>query len=450
MKVLLVSANKLTSPYPVYPIGLDYLCQAITPNHQVEIADLNLFKDNWTIKTVIDDYNPDIIGLSIRNIDNTDITDPKSFIGQYLELTNVIRKFSKAPLVLGGSGFTIFAEELMNILKADYGIVGEGERLSLLLDALEKNSDDLSGIPGLMINGSKKAIPDPWNNSFRSRFKTDSGHLNYYLKKGGMLNIQTKRGCLFKCIYCTYPHIEGKKLRLGRPQEIAQTVVRFQKAGAKYFFVTDSAFNVDYSHGIQVAEAFKKAGVSIPWGAFFAPTSPPVDYYKILADSGLTHVEFGTESLCNRVLINYRKPFKVADVFQAHKRATDAGLYVAHYFLLGGPGENFDSVMETLSGIDKLNKTVLFLFCGMRIYPHTALYEIAVKEGLVKRSQSLLKPAFYKSSAIDMEAVVELVRKKAGSRPNWIIGAGGEKTSQTLSEMYDRGFSGPLWELLVR
>lgn len=448
MKVLLVSANTLTSPYPVYPIGLDYLCEAITPNHQVEIADLNAFKDNRTLRSFIDDYNPDIIGLSIRNIDNTDITDPKSFIGQYVELVNFIRKISKVPLVLGGSGFTIFADELMNILKADYGIVGEGERLLLLLDALEKNSD-LTGIPGLMINDSKNAIPDPWYNSFRSLFKTDSGHLNYYLKKGGMLNIQTKRGCLYKCVYCTYPHIEGKKLRLGAPEEIAQTVVQFQKAGAKYFFVTDSAFNVDYSHGIQVAEAFKKAGVSIPWGAFFAPTSPPDDYYKILADSGLTHVEFGTESLCNRVLINYRKPYEAADVFQAHKSAIDAGLYVAHYFLLGGPGENFDSVIETLSAIDSLNKTVIFFFCGMRIYPHTALYEIAVKEGLVNRSQSLLKPAFYKSSAIDIEAIVDLVKKKTGSRPNWIIGSGGDKTAQTLSKMYDRGFWGPLWELLV-
>jgi radical SAM superfamily enzyme YgiQ (UPF0313 family) len=448
MKVLLVSANTLTSPYPVYPIGLDYVSRAISPNHQVEIADLNLFKDVHAIKSVIHDYRPDIIGLSIRNIDNTDITDPKSFINQYLHIANIIRNFSNAPLVLGGSGFTIFADELMSALKADYGIVGEGERLSLLLDALEKNGN-LSGIPGLLIQGSKKVMPDPWNNSFQRIFKTDSSHLDYYLKKGGMLNVQTKRGCSFKCVYCTYPHIEGNKLRLAPPHEIAETVVQFQKAGAKYFFVTDSAFNVDYPHSIQVAEAFKKAGVSIPWGAFFAPTVPPEDYYKILADSGLTHVEFGTESLCDRVLFNYRKPFKVADIFRSHQRAIDAGLYVAHYFLLGGPGETFDSVAETLSNIGKLNKTVLFIFCGMRIYPHTALFEIALKEGLVKRPQTLLEPAFYRSSAIGMEDIVDLVKKKAESRPNWIFGAGGDKTEQTISKMYDRGFSGPLWEYLI-
>ncbi len=449
MKILLVSANTLTSPYPVYPLGLDYVRQAISAKHQVEILDMNLFEGDRTLKAVIEDCRPDVIGISIRNIDNTDITDPKSFTGQYIQLATLIRGCSEAPIVLGGSGFTIFARELMNILKADYGIIGEGERFSLLLDAMEKKND-LSGIPGLLIGGSKKAIPDPWNSAFPRVFNPDSSHLDYYLKKGGMLNLQTKRGCLFKCVYCTYPHIEGKKLRLAPPREVAETALQFQNAGAKYFFVTDSAFNVDYSHSIQVAKAFQKAGVSIPWGAFFAPTKPPEDYYKILADSGLTHVEFGTESLCNRVLSNYLKPFKVADVFQAHERAIDAGLYVAHYFIMGGPGETYDSVGETFSNIDKLNKTVLFLFCGMRIYPYTALYEIALKEGQVNKSQDLLEPVFYRCSTIDMDEIVGLIMKKAVSRSNWIIGASDDKTGQTLSRMYDRGFSGPLWEFLIR
>jgi len=449
MKVLLVSASTLTCPYPVYPLGLDYVRQAISANHQVEIMDMNLYKNDLALKEVIDKFQPGVIGLSIRNIDNTEITEPKSFTDQYVKLTNVIRGCSEAPLVLGGSGFTIFADELMSILKADYGIIGEGERLSLLLDVMEKQND-MSEIPGLLIRGSKKAVPDPLSSAFPRVFNTDSNHLDYYLKKGGMLNIQTKRGCLFRCVYCTYPHIEGKKLRLAPPHEVAETVIQFQNAGAKYFFVTDSAFNVDYFHSIQVAKAFQKAGVSIPWGAFFAPTKPPEDYYKILADSGLTHVEFGTESLCDRVLVNYRKPFKKVDIFQAHQKAVDAGLYVAHYFLMGGPGETYDSVGETLSNIDKLNKTVLFLFCGMRIYPYTALYEIAVKEGGIKKSQDLLEPVFYRCSTIDLDQIVDLIIKKAESRPNWLIGSGGDQTGQTLAKMYDRGFSGLLWEFLIR
>ena len=44
MKVLLISANTLTQPYPVYPLGLDYVAGAIANDHKVQIADMNVLK----------------------------------------------------------------------------------------------------------------------------------------------------------------------------------------------------------------------------------------------------------------------------------------------------------------------------------------------------------------------------------------------------------------------
>ena len=103
-----------------------------------------------------------------------------------------------------------------------------------------------------------------------------------------------------------------------------------------------------------------------------------------MADAGLTHVEFGTDSLSNAVLASYRKPFRDQRVFQVHREAIDAGLYVAHYFLLGGVGENKRTLAETLDKADTLEKSALFFFCGMRIYPGTELYRIALKEGQIQ------------------------------------------------------------------
>ncbi len=448
MKVILISANSVTYPYPAYPLGLDYVSHAISSDHQVKIADINEAGDYASLKKIIKDFSPDLIGLSIRNIDNTDTTDPRGFIGQYRKLAETIRAHSEAPLVLGGSGFSILPGEMMKALKADYGIIGEGERLALLLDALEKKKDT-SDIPGLVISNSEKSTPPPLPPPFPRRFDANSSYLKFYLKKGGMLNLQTKRGCHFKCIYCTYPHIEGHILRLAPPDHIAETALQLQNAGAKYLFITDSAFNADYQHSIEVAQAFKKARISVPWGAFFKPTNPPENYYKIMADAGLTHVEFGTESLSNQVLTAYRKPFQTHHVFHSHRAASDAGLYVAHYFLMGGPGEDSESVNETLYNIDKLNKTVLFFFCGIRIYPHTTLYDIAIKEGQITLSQNLLEPVFYQSRFISVRKIIQRVEEKAKGRLNWIIGSGGEKTVQIISKMYERGFSGPLWEFLI-
>ncbi len=74
MKILLISANQLTAPYPVYPLGLDYVAQAILQEHIVEIADMNHVGGYEALEKTIEDFKPDIIGLSLRNVDNTDMS----------------------------------------------------------------------------------------------------------------------------------------------------------------------------------------------------------------------------------------------------------------------------------------------------------------------------------------------------------------------------------------
>jgi radical SAM superfamily enzyme YgiQ (UPF0313 family) len=449
MKVLLVSANTLTEPYPVYPLGLDYVAGALAPEHQVQIADMNSLGGCDALGEMIRQFSPAVIGLSLRNIDNTDTTDPKGFFGQYRQIAKAIRKHSNALLVLGGSGFTIFPVEAMQALEADYGIIGEGERLARLLRSVEKGENPAE-ISGVVTCSNPTAFPAPWEGKIGRHFHADRSYLPFYLKNGGMLNLQTQRGCRFNCIYCTYPHIEGHRLRLADPDEAAATAIGLQKAGAKYLFVTDSVLNADCEHSLAVAEAFKKAGVSIPWCAFFAPLPMPDNYFKIMAAAGLTHVEFGTESLSDRVLTSYRKPFRVKNVLQAHRAANDAGLYVAHYLLLGGPGETSATFDETLANAARLQRCVLFFFCGMRIYPHTALYDMAVAEGQLSKNRNILEPVFYRSPAIDTREMVRQVEQQAKQRQNWVVGAGGEETAAIIARLYERGHSGPLWEYLIR
>jgi radical SAM superfamily enzyme YgiQ (UPF0313 family) len=265
-----------------------------------------------------------------------------------------------------------------------------------------------------------------------------------------MMNLQTKRGCRFNCIYCTYPLIEGQALRLFDPQEVGQMARRLQESGAKYIFIADAAFNSSVSHSLAVARAFKRAGVCIPWGAFFAPVGVDREYFRTLADAGLTHVEFGSESLSDPVLTAYRKPFRAENVLRAHAAAVETGLYVAHYFLLGGPGETSDSVDETLERIEQMAKCVFFLFCGMRIYPQTELYELARQHGQVDAARNLLEPLFYQASRIESAAILNRVKRQAGGRLNWVIGDGGEPSARILARLHAHGHVGPLWEQLIR
>ena len=129
MNVLLISANTLNTPYPVYPMGLDYVAAALLAKHQVKIADMNLH-DLETIGQMVDEFAPEVIGISLRNIDNTDTSTPRGYLTEYKKLMDAIRQRAKSLIILGGAGFSILPEQFMSILEADYGIIGEGERMA--------------------------------------------------------------------------------------------------------------------------------------------------------------------------------------------------------------------------------------------------------------------------------------------------------------------------------
>ncbi|MDQ5984703.1 MAG: hypothetical protein CSYNP_00399 [Syntrophus sp. SKADARSKE-3] len=449
MKVLLVSANTMIQPYPAYPIGLDYVRNAISPPHDVKNVDMNELKDDVTLAAVLDDYNPDVVGISIRNIDNADDTHTESFVAKIRTIIGVVRRHSTGRIVLGGSGFTILPGEFMARLDADFGVIGEGERFLQILAALERG-EPVSGLPGVVVGREQAIFPEPLAIPISRGVIPDQSYRSFYLRRGGMLNLQTKRGCPFSCIYCTYPHIEGSRFRFVPPDDVARTARILQDGGAKYLYITDSSFNGSYDHSTAVALAFRNAGVSIPWGGFFTPTAPPPDYYKRLADVGLMHVEFGTEALSDAMLCAYRKPFRKEDVYKSHCLVVEAGIHVAHYLMIGGPGEDNQTLDETLANAESLDKAVFFVFSGVRIYPHTALFDLAMKEGRIGTGTDLLDPVFYWSPALQRDLVMRRMEDHAKGRGNWVVGSGPPGMNRVIARLHSRGYVGPLWEHLVQ
>ena len=275
--------------------------------------------------------------------------------------------------------------------------------------------------------------------------------LDFYLARGGMLGLQTQRGCTLRCVYCTYPEIEGRVLRPFDPGALLAEARALEEAGARYLVLADSVVNADPAHALAVADAFRRGGLRIPWGGFFAPTARHADlagFYGALRAAGCTHVEFGTESLSDPVLARMRKPFRRDDVLGAHAAARAAGLHVAHFILPGGPGETTDTVEETLDGCEALEGAVLFFFCGMRIYPRTALWELAVAEGRIRPETPLLAPVYWDPPGLPIPALREAVARRAAGRRSWRTGAGADEEA-LVSRLHARGRSGPLWELLA-
>ena len=187
-----------------------------------------------------------------------------------------------------------------------------------------------------------------------------------------MLNIQTKRGCPYKCIYCTYPLIEGKKVRTLNTDKIVDTLTElYFGKNIDYVFFTDSVFNLKEEYNYELAEKIIESKVNIRWGAYFSPHNINKKLLNVLKRSGLTHIEFGTEALSDVQLGNYGKQFGVSDIIEISKTCNELEIDFAHFLILGGYGETEDSLNETFKNSKKINKTVFFPFIGMRIYPGT-------------------------------------------------------------------------------
>ncbi len=82
MRVLLISANTVRVPCYIYPLGLDYVAGAIPDRHTVRIADINIVNNVNSLIDISDGFNPNVIGISLCNIDNVAVNDTRSFLNE--------------------------------------------------------------------------------------------------------------------------------------------------------------------------------------------------------------------------------------------------------------------------------------------------------------------------------------------------------------------------------
>ena len=128
-KIVLISCNTTREPYPVYPLGMTMISEAAhARGHKVNEWDMLMNKNSLDdLGAFVQKYQPDFVGMSMRNIDSVNFNQQESYINDYKSIAGQIRTVSDAKIILGGAAFTILPEEMLSAIGADYGIVGEGE-----------------------------------------------------------------------------------------------------------------------------------------------------------------------------------------------------------------------------------------------------------------------------------------------------------------------------------
>lgn len=446
-RVLLISANTCTDPYPVFPLGLAQVNAALRQaGHVTRWFDLQ--SDGPSVAATLAEFAPDYVGISLRNIDDVLIKKRETFYGALVSLCREIRAHSRAAVILGGSGFSIFPRELLALSGAEYGIHGEGEHsVVALLEALERGADS-SAVPGLVFrrNGEVQSNPQPGRpTNGLMPAERPTAAVDFYLRRSGMLNVQTQRGCAHSCCYCTYPVLEGARVRRRDPEAVAEELVDLERRGARYFLVVDSIFNSSAEHVAAFCETVLRRGLKMRWGCFMRPSRLTPDLVRLAARAGLAHIEFGADSFSDPVLAAYQKGFTFDDILQATELVRNEKIDCCHFLICGGPGETPATLEETFANSRRLKGAVILALVGMRIYPGTALHAQAQREGRLPANADLLAPQYYLALGLDEAAVFGQLQRFAQELPQWIVGDPPPRYLEMARRLRERGVVGPLW-----
>lgn len=458
MKVLLVSANRERIPDPIFPLGLAYVAAAARQaGHEITVADLCFGRHPLrALSRRARSFDPDVIGLSIRNVDNAAYPLTVDYLRQHREVMDTLRTVTRAPVVLGGSGFSILPRPYLEALDGDWGIAGEGEQAFVeLLDALEHGSDP-AAVPEVLAHRRRNGADAPVRRSVRPRRWGDGLRparelFDYpkYVRRGGMGNVQTKRGCVFKCSYCTYPLLEGNRFRAREPADVVDELEGLiRDYGSHPVFFVDSILNFPPGHLERICEEILGRHLKLRWSCYATPVKLGRSQAQLMARAGCEGVELGSDAVDDGQLGRLGKSFDPEVVHRANAHLLAAGLRVCHSIIFGAPGETEASVRATCRELRAMQPTAVVAMTGVRLYPGTPLTERLGAEGRVRFEDGGLLPTFYVEPAV-REFLPCYLRRQAVEAGNWVLpGLAPPLLPSSQRILRALGVSGPLWRLL--
>jgi radical SAM superfamily enzyme YgiQ (UPF0313 family) len=372
------------------------------------------------LRTTLAEFRPDVIGLSVRNVDDQSMNNTRFLLEEAREVVDDCRALSSAPVVLGGAGYSIFPEALLDYLAADMGIQGEGESAFCELLSHMKHKEDPSLVPGLFLAGrgaqakrtfvkdlDRLPLPSP------SMLSLEPAGEDFWLP------VQTRRGCPLHCSYCSTPTIEGSVVRQRSPQRVIGWLQDWVAAGIRRFYFVDNTFNLPLSYAKALCREMIGTVPNIVWRCILYPGMIDEELVSLMADAGCREASLGFESGSQLILRGMNKRFSADDARKAAKALADHGIRRMGFLMLGGPGETKESALESLAYADSLDLGVVKITVGIRIYPYTALAGTAVEEGVITEDDNLLTPHFYVTKGLS-DWLEETVQRWMTVRPHWI------------------------------
>jgi anaerobic magnesium-protoporphyrin IX monomethyl ester cyclase len=419
MRILLVQAFTALNLELVWPIGLSYLAAHLPEEHEVEIFDVNLYREEAdpyaVLRNKVREFKPDVVGISLRNIK---VATPgghnDDFEPQQRTIKIIREEAPSSKIVAGGTAFSLYSEVFMQKLpELDYGMWGEGEvRFPQLLE----NLNNPERVPGLYYrkNGeiSYTGAPPPldflaldWPKKGLVPFEP------YAASSFASIGLQSKRGCALHCIHCSDTYLLGNKVRCRPASDIVDEMEQFvYEWKVQNIFFCDQIFNIPVAHAIDICKEIVDRKLDVQWSAWFNEhrKTLPDELIIWLKRAGCGLLSFSPDHVDDRMLKNLDKNFRYEDMLYTVQVAKKHNMDVEYSFFLNSPGEDLKSLMSIVKFLaharwelgGKLRMFTLLLMQPIRIYPHTRLAQLAREQGLISPDDDLIEGRLWNPGAL--------------------------------------------------
>ncbi len=410
----LINTNRMVPP--IGPIGLDYVAtSARQAGLEVDVLDLCLCDEaDAELRSYFASHSPELVGISFRNADDSFWPSAEWFVPHLAELIGKLRNMTDAPMVIGGVGFSIFAQQTVEHTGADFGIRGDGEGATVALLNELRQAKRFECLQGLIWrqDGLIRSNPPAWPSPLSLPTSRDSIDNLTYFQRGGQCGLETKRGCNRRCSYCADHLAKGLTPRLRDPAEVADEVESLIAQGVEVLHLCDAEFNIPREHAYAVCEEFVRRSLAkwIQWYTYMAVVPFDAELAKIMSEAGCIGIDFTGDSACPSMLKAYHQPHVKEDLASAVRLCRRAGIKVMVDLLLGGPGETPETAGQTIEFIKQIDPDCAGAALGVRLYPGTEMARRVAAEGPpdsnpnIRRKYDgpvdLFRPTFYISQAL--------------------------------------------------
>ena len=425
MKVLLVATNQADRfmgrmvVRPV-PIGLAYLAASVDEErHTLKVLDL-MFADDAVaeVADAVSEFEPDLIGMSIRNLDNQSSLNPVWNLPAVRDIIERIRQLSDATTLIGGPAFSIMPAECLDYVGADLGIAGDAaEAFATLVERLEAGAD-YRDIPGIVYrddtnDGEIVVSEGRFTSSFHRAPRLDLLDMGAYNGSGFGVGVVTK---LAQAYYPTPgADFSGGDWRIREPSEVVDEIRALDNDfGINKVFFIDSGFNIPAEHAKATCRAIIDAGLRVRWNSYVRPSDDAdAELMGLMKESGCSLALMaeggrGGEGLDDRL----------AGLERMSGLCREVDLPFTMNMTFGEPGDSESSVEQKLDFLKRMDAAFSVLRVGTRVLPNTGAAQTALREGLIESESELVRPTFYTDAGV-RDWLADRLREEAAEYPRW-------------------------------